>query len=147
VARKITDVPVVACASPRYLAQYKAPRTPAELAELEWIHHLPTAGPQRLTLRKGRRQVTIPLRGRLSCNDGAASVQAAVHGFGIAVAPEFELGEEVRAGLLVPLLTDGTIEGLMLHAVFPPRRHVSAKVRAFADFVAERWRNPPWRLT
>jgi DNA-binding transcriptional LysR family regulator len=70
-----------------------------------------------------------------------------VSGFGVILAPEFELSDEVRAGRLVPLLTDWSINDLVVQAVFPPRRHVSEKVRAFTEFVAEHWRARPWRLS
>ena len=61
-------------------------------------------------------------------------------------APEFELSDEVRSGELVPLLTDWRVDDLLVQAVFPPRRHVSAKVRGFVDFIAARWSKAPWHL-
>ncbi|MFT3928290.1 MAG: LysR substrate-binding domain-containing protein [Myxococcales bacterium] len=147
VARRLVRVPVPICASPRYLAQHGHPKTPLELAKHEWIHHLPSREPNRLTLHKGRRSVTINLEGRLTSNDGAASLQAAVSGFGIMAAPLFELSDEVRSKQLVPLLTDWRHDDVLVQAVFPPRRHVSAKVRGFVDFIAARWNKAPWALT
>jgi DNA-binding transcriptional LysR family regulator len=144
VARRLAKVRLVPCASPQYLARHGVPRTPSELAALECIHHVPKRGGGKVILRKGRRQVAIELRGRLSCSDGAACVQAAAEGCGVVLAPEFELSAEVHGGRLVPLLTDWQLDELAVHAVFPPRRHVSAKVRAFVDSVAERWRVAPW---
>ncbi len=146
VARRLVRVPFVLCAAPRYLARRGVPKTPRDLETLEWIRHIPRPEPSRLILHKGKRKVAIEIRGRLSCNDGAAGVQAAVDGFGLIVAPAFELSEEVRTGKLVPLLTSWRADDLVVHAVFPPRRHVSAKVRAFADFLAERFRKAPWEL-
>ncbi len=146
VVRKLVRVPFAMCASPRYLARHGVPKTPRDLEKLEWIRHMPRQQPGVLALHKGGRTVTIELRGRLSCNDGAAGVQAAVDGFGLVVAPAFELREEVEAGKLVPLLTSWRAEDLPVHAVFPPRRHVSAKVRAFTDFLAARFREAPWDL-
>lgn len=146
VVRRLARVPFLVCAAPRYLKQHGVPRTPSDLEKLEWIRHMPRAEGGRITLHKGARKVAIELQGRLSCNDGAASVRAAVEGFGVVVAPAFELSEEVRTGKLVPLLTSFHAEDLLVHAVFPPRKHVSAKVRAFADFVAERFRKVPWEL-
>lgn len=146
VVRRLASVPMLICASPSYLERHGAPRTPLDLAKLEWIHHEPSSDPNRITLHKGRRQVTIDVRGRLSSNDGAASVEAALGGFGVMAAPAFELSEEVRSGRLVPLLTDWSLNDLVVQAVFPPRRHVSAKVRGFADFVAARWIKAPWCL-
>jgi DNA-binding transcriptional LysR family regulator len=146
VARRLASARLVVCASPRYLALHGEPRTPERLGELEFIHHVPRRTPNQFTLRKGRRRVSVELRGRLSCNDGAACVQAALSDYGIMMAPEFEMSEELRSGQLVPLLPDWHFEPFVVHAVFPPRRHVSAKVRAFADFIAERWKQAPWGL-
>jgi DNA-binding transcriptional LysR family regulator len=144
VARRLAGVRMVPCASPHYLARRGSPRSPAELAALDWVLHIPSRAPNRVTFRKGRKQAVIELLGRLTCNDGAAGVQAAVNGFGVVLAPEFELSDEVRSGQLVPLLTDWRLEERAVHAVFPPRRHVSAKVRAFAQTLAEHWRVAPW---
>jgi DNA-binding transcriptional LysR family regulator len=146
VARRLAKVPILVCASPRYLERMGTPRGPADLAKFEWVHHLPSAEPNRITLRKGRRQVTVQMRGRLSSNDGAAGVMAVVAGFGAMAAPAFELSDEVRSGQLVRVLPDWHMEDLVVQAVFPPRRHVSAKVRAFVDFIAARWAEAPWCL-
>jgi DNA-binding transcriptional LysR family regulator len=97
-------------------------------------------------LKKGRRSARIQLSGRLSCNDGATSVAAAVHGLGVFSGPEFEFAHEVRAGRLARVLVGWTTDVWTLYAVSPPRRHVSSKVRTFVDFVGERWRKPPWSL-
>ena len=146
VARRLVKAPFLICAAPRYLARHGVPKTPLELAKLEWIRHAPSREPNRLTLHKGRRAVTIDVRGRLRTSDGAASVQAAVDGFGIMAGPEFELSEEVRSKQLVLLLTDWRVDDFLVQAVFPPRRHVSAKVRGFVDFIAARWSKAPWGL-
>ncbi len=146
VTRRLAKVPVLICAAPRYLERHGTPRTPAELSKLEWLHHLPSTDPNRVTLRKGRREVTVPVRGRLSSNDGAAGVRAVVAGFGVMAGPAFELSDEMRSGQLVRLLPDWNLDDLVVQAVFPARRHVSAKVRAFVDFIASRWAAAPWCL-
>jgi DNA-binding transcriptional LysR family regulator len=147
VARRIADVPMLICAAPRYLAQRGRVRVPADLTQHEWVQHQPRPEPNRVTFHKGRRRASVQVQGRLSCDDGAAGVEAAIQGFGVVLGPDFELSDAVRTGRLVPLLTDWSLDHAVLSAVFPPRRHVSAKVRAFVDFVAERWKRPPWSLS
>jgi DNA-binding transcriptional LysR family regulator len=51
----------------------------------------------------------------------------------------------VHEGHLVRVLPGWKVDDAALHLVFPPRRHVLGRVRAFADFVAERFKDPPWR--
>lgn len=146
VGRRITPISLVFCAAPSYLAAHGAPDTPEQLAQHQWIHHLPSREPGRITLSKGRRTVELRVRGRLSCNDGETSVEAAVQGLGVVSVPEFQVSHHVRAGRLVRVLPGWSLPGLTLSALSPPRRHVSSKVRTFVEFVRERWREPPWSL-
>lgn len=146
VTRRIAPIAMRFCAAPQYLARRGTPRHPRELAQHEFIHHLPHSETAKLTLRKGRHTVKVQPRGRLACNDGATSVAGALQGLGIVSAPEFEFAHEVRAGRLIEVLVGWTTDLGMLHALSPPRRHVSSKVRTFVDFVGERWRSPPWQL-
>lgn len=147
VARHIAPVSLLFCAAPRYLAERGTPERPGDLARHELLVHLPSPEPGRLVLSRGRRVERVQVHGRFACNDGAASVAAALAGLGIVSAPEFELSEEVRAKKLVPVLVGWTTPAMALHAVTPPRRHVSSKVRTFIDFVSQRWRSPPWHVT
>ncbi|MET0283792.1 MAG: LysR family transcriptional regulator [Polyangiales bacterium] len=146
VTRKIAPMTMAFCAAPRYLAEHGTPKQPRDLEAHPVIRHLPRLDGGKTTLRNGRRSAQLELTGRLSCNDGATSVAAAVHGMGVFVGPEFEFAHEVRAGRLARVLVGWTTDVLTLHAVSPPRRHVSSKVRTFVDFVGERWRKPPWSL-
>ena len=146
VARRIAKLEGMVCASPAYLAQRGTPRTPADLSSHEWISHVPHTEHQRITLHRAGRATTVRVKGRFICNDGAATVAAAVQGFGLVLAPIFELAEHLRERRLVRVLSGWSTGEFVLHAVFPPRRHVSSKVRAFVQFVLQEWRSPPWRL-
>jgi DNA-binding transcriptional LysR family regulator len=146
VARRIAPVTILLCAAPRYLAERGAPERPSDLLRHQCLLHLPSPEPGRLTLQRGKRVEQLKVGGRLACDDGAASVEAAVQGLGIVSAPEFEISEEVASGRLVPVLVGWTTQPLTVQAVTPPRRHVSSKVRTFIDFVRQRWRKPPWHI-
>jgi DNA-binding transcriptional LysR family regulator len=147
VTKKITRVSLVICAAPSYLARHGSPEEPEDFAKHEWVQHTPFTQESQLTLLRGRRTVTVPTRGRLNCNDGAGGVRAAVEGFCLVVAPEFELCDEVRSGRLVKIAGNFQLPQLDLQVVFPPRRHVSSKLRAWVDFLSERLRAGPWKLT
>ena len=146
IARRITRITVLFCAAPAYLAQHGTPRTPQELSRHAFIQHVPSSEPGRVTLSKGKCVVQVSTGGRLATNDGAAGVEAAVKGLGIVSGPDFELSDEVRGGRLSPVLVGWATRDMALHAVSPPRRHVSSKVRTFIDFVHARWSVPPWRI-
>ena len=144
ISRRIARVEFFLVAAPSYIARHGAPRTPADLARHEWIIHRPTRTPS-ITLHKGKAAVSVSTHGRLTCNDGPSNLAAAVAGHGIMGVPDFEVAHEMHSGALVRVLPAWRIEDSALQLTFPPRRHVLSRVRAFADYVTERFKDPPWR--
>ncbi len=73
----------------------------------------------------------------------------ALAGLGIAHMAEYRVAPDIRMGRLVPLLAHcHRFVRLPIHVVYPHRRHLSPKVRAFVDFLAEKFTPvPPWRMT
>jgi hypothetical protein len=71
----------------------------------------------------------------------------ALDGAGIVRLSDMMLGESVRRGLLVPLLTDihDTVP-LPVSALYVPGRHRLPKVRVFLDFLVEWFGSAPWRI-
>lgn len=149
VSRRIGWTRAVCCASPAYLAKHGTPKTPAELASHECITYTHVPVPNVLTFadRTGEtHSVRIPTRHRT--NNGRMSAALAVDGLGISYEPDFIVAPEVRAGRLVRLLPDFEPPQAPIAVVYPSRRHLSAKVRTFVDFVAERFeRQHDWQLT
>ncbi len=144
VSRKLNTVRLLLCASPPYLSRHGHPKSPEALAEHAFILH-GSMDPMRVTLQRGKRAVTVLGRGRLSSRDGPAAIQAALLGHGIVLVPDFEVGGALRSGALVAVLPEWRLDEMVMHAVFPPRKHVASRVRTFVDFLAERWKKPPWR--
>ena len=71
----------------------------------------------------------------------------AAAGTGVIIEPDFIVAPEVRTGALVRLLPDHALPRTPISAVYPSRRHLSAKVRGFVGFLAERYaREQPWSL-
>ena len=73
----------------------------------------------------------------MSVNEANAYVTAALHGMGVAQITSFQAQKHLKAGTLVQLLPDWTQPLLPIYVVYPPNRHLSAKVRAFVDWTAE----------
>ena len=86
------------------------------------------------------------ITGPLQANNGRFLEALAVAGMGICYEPDFIVGPDVRAGKLQPLLRGFAPPATSIYVVYPSRRHLSAKVRAFADFLAERFANADWSL-
>jgi DNA-binding transcriptional LysR family regulator len=89
----------------------------------------------------------VRIDARHRANNGQSLASLAVSGLGIVYSPDFIVANEIRAGLLVPLLTEYRGQRLPIAAVYPSRRHLSAKVRAVVDYLAARFeREQPWSL-
>jgi DNA-binding transcriptional LysR family regulator len=82
---------------------------------------------------------SVRVTGRLHSNNGDLLAEVAARGGGIIFEPAFIVGPEVRAGRLVPLLQDYEPPPLPIYAVYPSRKHLSAKVRRFVEFLVERF--------
>ena len=147
VGRKVGTTQLVCCASPAYLARHGEPKAPADLAGHACL--LYAYAPQRDVWTFGARtgeELKVRVAGPVHSNSGAFSVALAVEGVGIAYEPDFIVGDDVRAGRLVPILRAFAPPGSGIHVVYASRRHLSAKVRAFAEFLAERFARPAWAL-
>ena len=78
-------------------------------------------------------------------NNGDTTRSAALAGQGVIWQPTFIIGEDLRAGSLVRLLPEWSLPDIDVLAVYPSRRHLSAKVRLMVDFLAEAFKGtPPW---
>lgn len=147
VARKITSCRQVLCASPAYLAKHGTPERPEDLLEHNCIVYsfLMTPREWRLTDGDGETHV-VPVNGTLHSNNGLVNRAAAVAGTGIVLLPTFYIGEEVKSGALKPVLCKFRPEEIGVYAVYPERRNLMPKVRAFIDALAERFGTnpPPW---
>jgi len=139
VARPLAPVRLVVCASPAYLERHGTPRTPADLARHQCLLYSYTEQPNLWTLG-GQ---TVAVNGFLTANNGDVLRLAALEGEGIVRQPTFLVGEDLSAGRLVQLLPDYPTPSATAYAVYPSRRHLSAKVRAFVDFLVGAWGDPP----
>jgi DNA-binding transcriptional LysR family regulator len=151
VSRRLGWTQIVCCASPGYLARRREPlATPADLASHECLSYTNAGMPNTWSF-SGKEDgapsaaMRIPLRHR--ANNGQVLAALAAQGVGVAYAPDFIVAQEIRAGHLVPLLPDYRPPRSPIAAVYPSRRHLSAKVRAFVGFLAERFqKRQAWSL-
>jgi DNA-binding transcriptional LysR family regulator len=143
-ARRLAEHRRIVCASPAYVARHGALSSPKELADHATLRFpLPTDDRWILVNRvRGTQpeEVSVQLRGRLRVDDTEAVLSLAVEGRGIALLPTWAIGPALREGRLVQLLPEWeaqpTRAAPAVWAVYPPKRTVSSKVRAFIDFYA-----------
>ncbi|WP_186035220.1 LysR family transcriptional regulator [Burkholderia gladioli] len=136
VARQIATAHILLVASPAYLEEHG---TPATLADLEQHNYLRRdTGSNSIDAQAFDSRVT--LSGNLIVNHLEALRVAVLSGSGIAMLGTEVVGDDIEAGRLVPLLLDVMPpRELPIYAVYASRRHVSAKVRSFVDFLADRF--------
>ena len=149
VSRRIGSTQFVCCASPAYLARHPAPVTPADLEQHACLGYTYAAVTSAWTFesRDGTRH-TPRILPRHKLNNGRMLAELAAAGLGIVLEPDFIVAPEVRSGRLQRLLTDYQPPRSPIAAVYPSRRHLSAKVRSFVDFLAARHaQNQDWMLS
>ncbi|MBU6484915.1 MAG: LysR family transcriptional regulator [Betaproteobacteria bacterium] len=149
IGRRVGVSQLVCCAAPSYVERHPAPSTPADLAAHHCLtYEYSTIGNQwRYTDAAGTAH-EVRVSGPVHANSGAMLAALAVAGVGIILEPDFIVAADVRAGRLVRLLPDYTPPSMRIYAAYPSRRHLSAKVRTFVDFLAARFeRDPGWRLS
>lgn len=133
VARRLTSAQILVCASPAYLQRAGRPESPADLTYAEtrdpnlW-HFVGPAG----------RTETVHVTGPLSATNAGFVHEIALAGHGVLLGPSFSFKDDIAAGRLVQLLHGWhSTRELSVHAVYPHRSQMSAKVRGFIDLLVE----------
>lgn len=144
VARYLGPCRRALCAAPSYLAAHGEPREIADLSQHTRVAYS-YEGERSWTLigPKGPTRVTVPVRHR--SNNGELTRNLIMAGQGLALLPTFLVGDDLRAGRLKALLRNHVSSDLPIHAVYPHRKYLSAKVRHFVDHLRGACgANPPW---
>ncbi|MDP2447994.1 MAG: LysR family transcriptional regulator [Polaromonas sp.] len=137
IARKLAPNRRLLCAAPAYLARHGTPKVPHDLTQHNCIgirQGDEAYGIWRLT--SGRRTETVKVRGNLSTSDGEIAVNWALAGHGIVMRAEWDVARYLRSGRLRQVLENHQTPPADIHAVWPQRHQVSARVRAFVDYLA-----------
>lgn len=145
IARRLAPIHMVACASPAYLEAKGTPETPMDLVNHSCLTYSnmnnpsvwPYVGPD-------GKASSVRVKSHLQANNGDFLCQAAVAGQGITRQPSFILYKDIEQGLIVPVLSEYTWPSVNAYAVYPQTRHLSRRVRAFVDFLIERFAGVPY---
>lgn len=139
VARRVGTLHFMTCAAPSYLARHGRPMHPNDLLQHRCINFFsPKTGKIcEWDFTRENEQIRIKVTGQVALNDSNAYLAASLTGIGIAQLPSCVLYDYVESGQLEPLLEDWCVDPLPLHVMYPQNRHLSAKVRAFVEWVAE----------
>ena len=137
--RKICECERVLCAAPAYLAKKGTPETPEALAN----HHClllryPGSTQFRWPLQTQDGTIKLAVSGPFESDDGDTLTDWALSGHGIVMKPLFEVADHLRSGALHPILLETPPETVSLAILYPHRRLLAPKIKAFADFMQER---------
>ncbi len=140
IARKLAPNRRLLCAAPAYLARHGTPKVPHDLTQHNCIgirQGDEAYGMWRLS--SGQRLESVKVRGNLSTSDGEIAVNWALAGHGIVMRAEWDIARYLRSGRLRQVLENYQTPPADIHAIYPQRHQVSARVRAFVDFLAARF--------
>ncbi|MDP3833500.1 MAG: LysR substrate-binding domain-containing protein [Hydrogenophaga sp.] len=140
IARQIAPNRRLLCASPGYLAKHGMPKVPHDLTRHNCIgirQGEEAYGVWRLSSGRGKAVSTeaVKTRGNLATNDGEIAVNWALDGHGILMRAEWDIERYLRNGRLVQVLPQYFTPDASIHAVYPQRHQLAARVRAFVDFL------------
>jgi len=141
IARRIAPIRKAVVASPAYLEQRGRPRTPSEVAG----HDVLLYAYEQWRFRVGARWETVRVTPVMRSNNGDMLLAAAAAGRGLVMLPSFIAAPAIAAGTVEVVLRDYPLEEGALHAVMPPGRATTARVRALVDFLVARFGpEPSW---
>jgi DNA-binding transcriptional LysR family regulator len=141
VARKLASSSMVVCGSPDYLAKRGIPNTPEDLYNHSCLVNWASAPRNKWKFKGKTGYTTINVAGRMQSNVADANRIAAVNGLGLVMLASYVAGRDIEKGKLIPVLEDYALPPLDIHAVYPHRKYLSAKVRRFLDFL-QTWLQP-----
>lgn len=138
VARPIGQSRLLVCAAPAYLARHGTPASAEDLAQHACLTYAYGSGQNSWSFGgSGAPPRTVRVSGPAHANNGNFLARLAAQGMGFTQGPDFILAPYVARGELVPVLADEPPRTIPIYAVYPSRRHLSAKVRSFVAFMIE----------
>jgi DNA-binding transcriptional LysR family regulator len=141
VARKLASSSMVVCGSPSYLAKHGIPIIPEDLLNHSCLVNWASAPRSKWKFKGKTGYTTINVSGCMQSNVADANRMAAINGLGLVMLATYVVGRDIEKGKLIPVLENYTLPPLDIHAVYPHRKYLSAKVRRFLDFL-QVWLEP-----
>ncbi|MCX5514179.1 LysR family transcriptional regulator [Kaistia algarum] len=133
IARRLASFRIIICASPEVLERHGRPEVPSDLAGKPCIIDTNVGYRSNWPFVIDGERVTVGVKGRVEVNSPNAARLGALAGLGFTIVPFLVVREDIANGRLIPVLESFEPAGVAIHAVYPHRRHLSGKVRAFID--------------
>ena len=145
-ARRLCGVKRLAVAAPDYLERRGRPTHPFQLADHACLGYAYLSNPDVWTFVNGSgEEATVRPAGPLRANNADALMPALLAGLGVAVQPDFVVGEAVAEGTLEVILTGWSLSLGGLYLVMPPGEPRPARIEVLAEFLRRRLARPRWQ--
>ncbi|HEY9380639.1 MAG TPA: LysR family transcriptional regulator [Burkholderiales bacterium] len=143
VARRVATLEFVTCAHRDYLARHGMPQHPNDLLRHHCISYFSskTGKVFEWDFTRDDERIVLDVESYLSVNDSDAYLGAGLAGLGVIQASLMRVQQALELGTLVQILPEWRIDPLPVYIMYPPNRHLSAKVRVFVDWVVELFAN------
>ncbi len=148
IAKKLGQCNRIVCASPDYLKNAGRPTRPDDLSDHACLSYRAHASVSLWRFRRGKKNFDVRTSGPFFTDEGETLVAGACAGLGIILVPEWLAGVEISNGRLEELLPNYTADPAQtpLYALYSPGPYIAPKIRAFVDFLAQRFSgNYDWR--
>jgi len=145
IARKISPIKIILCASPEYLKQFGTPKIPSDLKNHRLLHYNVSGKSQwKLEDRQGTKHI-VNVSSNLIANNGDFLKDMAISGHGIVSSPTFISWQAISRGDLVPVLSNFKLPQANAYAVYPQTRYLSHRTRELINFLIDYFgENPYW---
>lgn len=137
--RRLAQTRRILAAAPGYFATRAKPLHPRQLEGHDFLVYQFASDPLSLNFCRGNERESVAIKPILSANEGQVLRAAALAGQGILIQPMYIIHEDIVAGRLVPVLTDWDLPRLTVNLAYQSRRHQPAKIRAFTEFLIDRF--------
>lgn len=139
IARRLAPMRKVICAAPDFLQQHGTPDNPLALSNYPCLVDTNFEIAHTWPFKIEGQQIRVDISGPFSANTPEATRQMAKAGIGIALCPMYVIDQDLADGTLVPLFESFEASEMGVYALYPHRRHLSARVRALVNYLEQQF--------
>jgi DNA-binding transcriptional LysR family regulator len=140
VAIRVGQVRRVVCATQQYLRSNGIPKVPDDIRIHRCVRHTGLAPRNEWQFRVGRRNVSIPIVSRVSCNEIDSSLNACTNGLGLGLFLSYQVAPLRKSGRLKYVLEQFEPEPVPVHVVYAHSALLSNRMQAFVDECVDKLR-------
>lgn len=144
IARKVASARMVVCASPEYLDKHGTPQRPEDLMDHSCLLFTPRFPWTEWQFNDNGTDFTVKVSGCMKSNVGDTLRVGAIKGLGVIQQPTYMVGQDIKLGRLKVILQEFEPAERPINVMYLHRRHLSAKVRVFVDFLIQRFQPIPY---